>query len=177
MTMSAHPASWNTSPITASLHVPVNPDAAVELPHVTCQPMVGSAEAAVLFAAGHAEAARLCLEDACGRRPHDQRAWSLLLDLTTEEELRPVFDYARTHKLVAVDLSGLVRIGFEVAPKLCAALRLFALQSKRVILTHVSPLHAELLAAIGLHPEVKVLARRSGADAAGLPGQSVLQAA
>ena len=49
---------------------------------------------------------------------------------------------------------ALLRIDFQLAPKFCAALRLFALKSKRVILTHVSPLHEQLLATIGLHPGI-----------------------
>lgn len=224
MTISGNPTGWNTSPITASLHRPVNPDAPVTLPNLTSEPLLGSAEAAVLFAAGHAEAARLTLEDACSRQPKDHGTWLMLLDLhrmqdqrdafdavneryraacpdgpqaswapparpaaseglelagrlSSEEQLRPVFEYARAHKLVAIDLGGLSRIDFELAPKLCAALRLFTLQSKRVILTHVSPLHGHLLATIGLPPSVTVLARRSAAEALRISQQPVLQAA
>jgi hypothetical protein len=224
MTILANPSGWNTNVITASLHTTVNPDAPVELPHLTSEPMLGLAEAAVLYAAGHAEPARLCLEDACEKHPQDPRIWLLLLDLhrlqdrreafdavheryraacpdgakavwasrppigaptrlelsgrlSGEEQLRPMFDYARGHKLVAIDLDGVSRIDFEVAPKLCAALRLFALQSKRVILMHVSPLHAQLLAAIGLHPDVTVLPRPCSAEELEMPQERMLEAA
>src|SRR4051812_35601026 len=161
MTILGQPTSWNsvTSPITASLHVPVDPDAPVALPHLTCEPMVGVAEAAVLFAAGHLEGGRVSLEDVWGREPHEPRARVMLLDLhraqdqraafdaaheryrnactdaprppwnysarpavserlelagslATQDQLRPIFDYARTHKLVAIDLAGVSRIDF-----------------------------------------------------------------
>jgi anti-anti-sigma regulatory factor len=97
--------------------------------------------------------------------------------LGSEEQLRPVFAHARVHKLVAIDFAGVSRIDFELAPKLCAALRLFALQSKRVMLTHVSPLHAQLLTMIGLHPGVALLARRCAAEERELSYPRVLQAA
>jgi anti-anti-sigma regulatory factor len=224
MTISTQPTSWNTSPVTASLHVPLDPDAPIALDRLTSEPMVGAPEAAVLFAAGHAEAARLSLEEACDRRPKEHRAWLMLLDLhrlldrreafdaaleryraacpagpqplwdspvrrdslerfaltgtlSAEEQLRPVFDYAHKRKLVAIDLSELSRVDFAIAPAFCAALRLFALQSKRVILTHVSPLHAELFSAIGLHSEVAVLTRRCRAEELEMSPQVFLQAA
>jgi hypothetical protein len=224
MTILANPSGWNTNVITASLHASVNPDAPVALPHLTSEPMLGLSEAAILYAAGHAEAARLAVEDACEKQPQDYRLWLLFLDLhrvqdrreafdaaheryraacpqgpnavwtsrpptgaperlelggrlSSEEQLRPMFDYARGHKLVAIDLEGISRIDFELAPKLCAALRLFALQSKRVILMHVSPLHAQLLAAIGLHPDVTVLPRRCGDEEVEVPQERMLEAA
>lgn len=225
MTILADPTAWNTSPITASLHAPVNRDAPVSLPHLTSEPMVGAAEAAVLFAAGHAGAARICLEEACEAQPHSQPNWLLLLDLhrvqdqrelfdavseryrlacpdgprpiwtfparpsessetlqlagrlSADQQLRPIFDYAHSRKLVAIDLGEVSRIDFELAPDVCAMLRLFVLQSKRVILTRVSPLHWHLFVTVGLHSGVVMLRQHSGSDDLALTPRRELRAA
>jgi hypothetical protein len=216
-------SAWNTSPITASLRVPADPDARVTLPHLTCEPITGMAEAAVLFAAGYAEAARLSLEDAAAREPLSRGPWLMLLDLhrlqdrqdqfdavneryrvacpdgprplwsssgtvpsdsltlagriSDAEQLRRVFEHAHSRVLVAIDLKELLRIDLALAPKFCAALRLFALKSKRVILTHVSPLHEQLLATIGLHPSVGVLTWPCGLQEPEMTLQSFVRAA
>jgi hypothetical protein len=216
-------SAWNTSPITASLRVPADPDARVTLPYLTSEPVTGMAEAAVLFAGGYAEAARLSLEDASAREPRKRGPWLMLMDLhrlqdrheefdrvyeryrvacpdeplplwsgsgtvpsdslplggriSDAEHLRRIFEYAHSRALVAIDLKGLLRIDFALAPRFCAALRLFALKSKRVILTHVSPLHEQLFATIGLHPNVGVLAWPCGLREAEMTPQRFVRAA
>ncbi|HZZ91882.1 MAG TPA: hypothetical protein VFE23_04925 [Usitatibacter sp.] len=83
------------NPITATLPLPGAPDARIDLPHLTCVPMVGLAEAALLFSASHVEAARRALEDACRRYPGETRAWAMRFDLHRALGEREAFEALR----------------------------------------------------------------------------------
>ena len=63
------------------------------------------------------------------------------------------------------NFAQMTRIDYEMAPKLCAALRLMTLQSKRVILANLGELQLQLLALMGLPSSIAVIARRTAVDA------------
>jgi ABC-type transporter Mla MlaB component len=215
----------NPSP-TSTLPPPPPPDARIDLPNLSCEPLLGPAEAAVLFAAGYADAARDCLEQWLARQPEDARAWIMLFDLHRTREDRAAFDalaegharlrpglalppwtyeesavvaemirlsgavsdasiakeilaQSRTRRVVAIDLGKVTRIDYAVAPALCGALRLLAMQSKRVILANVAELHLQLLALVGLPAAVAVISPRAitGSATSTTEHGSVLKAA
>ena len=70
-----------TNPITGTLPLPPDPDARVDLPHLTCEPVLGVSELAVLYAAGHHEATRRALEQLCEASQGDGVPWIMLLEL------------------------------------------------------------------------------------------------
>ena len=95
-----------------------------------------------------------------------------------EPELSDLMSQARQRRVVVLDFSEVTRIAFAAAPALCSGLRLMTLQNKRVIIANIAELHSCLLKAIGLHPEVVVLARRlSGTPAVGSNDGDALAAA
>jgi len=70
-----------TNPISGTLPLPPDPNARVDLPHLTCEPVLGVSELAVLYAAGHHEATRRALEELCAEPESERAAWIMLLDL------------------------------------------------------------------------------------------------
>lgn len=203
--MRAHP--------TSTLPPPAPPDSRVDLPHASCEPLVGLREAAVLFAAGRDQAALACLEQSLSRAPSEPRAWAMLFELhhalgdrasfdalavrhartrpgmptppwacppsrahaellrmsgplKDEAVIKELLAQSRVRRVVALDFSEATRIDYALAPKLCAALRLLTLQSKRVILVNLGELQLELLALMGLPSSIALIARPAGADAA-----------
>lgn len=197
---------------TSTLPPPAPAEARVGLPHTSCEPLVGLPEAAVLFAAGRAEAARACLEHALLRVPCEPLAWAMLFELHRALDDRASFDslaerhararpgtpapswvfapshaetdmirlsgvlahesvigeilaQSRTRRVVALDVGEVTRIDYALAPKLCEALRVLSLQSKRVILANLGELHHQLLALMGLPPSIALIARRVAANA------------
>jgi hypothetical protein len=63
--------------------------------------------------------------------------------------------------MVGVDMGAVERIDFQFAPEMCALLRGYGQQGKRIILANISDLHAELLEAIGGGGKIVLLRRRA----------------
>ncbi len=80
--------------------------------------------------------------------------------LASMRDLDGLAIYAKARTSIAVDFGRVERITYDFAPALCALLRTFSLQSKRVILANVPYIHAELLHAFGLAADVSVLRRK-----------------
>ena len=168
-----------------------------------------AAEAAVLFAAGHAQSAMDLLRMQLTGSNGDAKPWLVLMDiyriagkraayealceryrrafeqdapclpgspdhelvvpgmvrlagtLMSTTELTPVILQARNRMMVGADMSAVERIDFRFAPQMCALLRGYAQQGKRVILANISDLHAELLEAVGGITKVVLLRRRA----------------
>ena len=76
-------------------------------------------------------------------------------------DLAPLIGQARHRRMVGVDMSAVERIGFAFAGEMCALLRGYGLQGKRIILGNVSDLHAELLEAVGGIGKIVLLRSRA----------------
>lgn len=81
--------------------------------------------------------------------------------LRSTADLAPVILHARNRMMVGVDMGGVERIDFRFAPEMCALLRGYGQQGKRIILANISDLHAELLETIGGGGKLVLLRRRA----------------
>jgi hypothetical protein len=82
--------------------------------------------------------------------------------LKDEAVISELLTQGKTRRVVALDFAEVTRIDYELAPRLCGALRLLNMQSKRVILANLGELQLELLALMGLPAQVSLIARRRG---------------
>lgn len=80
--------------------------------------------------------------------------------LASMRDVRPLVEAAKSRRTIAVDFSRVERIDFGFAPALCALLRGWGMQGRRVILANIAELHAELLQCVGLGAHVALLRRR-----------------
>jgi ABC-type transporter Mla MlaB component len=80
--------------------------------------------------------------------------------LASMRDVRPLVEAAKSRRTIGVDFSRVERIDFGFAPALCALLRGWGMQGRRVILANIAELHAELLQCVGLGAHVALLRRR-----------------
>jgi ABC-type transporter Mla MlaB component len=80
--------------------------------------------------------------------------------LASMDDLRPLVESAKGKSTIAIDFSRVERIDFTFAPVLCALLRTYGMQSKRIILANIAELHAELVQSMGTGSHVALMRRR-----------------
>jgi anti-anti-sigma regulatory factor len=94
-------------------------------------------------------------------------AGALVLEGVLDQASKCVADlwaHGASRRTMAIDMSRVERIGFDVAGHFAACLRVFHVQGKRVILANISALHSALFEALGVD-QCAAFLRRRGSDA------------